>query len=150
MAFSCPNCYSDNTRKVSLIYSEGTSESYGAAAYFGSDGNDAYIPMASIHRTKKAQSVAPPQKKHSYWFVWYIVLFPIFVVIFVIEFPYNADLSDYASRYFFLWIATSSLIAVPLKLRAERYNEIVWKPLIEAWRMMFLCDRCGTKFIGGN
>lgn len=157
MSFTCPNCGSENTQKVSVIFESGTTtvETTSSHTAVGmSKGGFTPIVGASekkrIHQTQLATNLAPPQEKGIGGLLWLYVLAPIlgFVALFV---AIVADADDTIARWacFGTTLLIFGLITwgiVRVAKEALAFNRDEWPALHEEWKSKWFCHKGGEAF----
>jgi hypothetical protein len=141
----CPQCGSDDTRKVSLVYGEGTSSISGSVRTYGrsSDGGTGYSfgNLSGSQQTELSRRLAPPaQKQHSPRAVAALFV-TLMVVSFVVLTNGGTPVGVMAIG---LPIAFLAFYAANGDTRA--WNETELPKLRAEWERKFLCRRCGVVF----
>lgn len=151
--YSCPQCGSDKTVGLPVLYASGTSETESFSVYVGTKGNEGVIPTFGTTQTLAARQFAPPQKKSSQvaGFIVLGLMFLAFGGFFALagSTASGPEASGY-SQIGWGTIVIGLLIAITTAIishkNAKTYNETVWWPLYQEWQASFLCERCGTIF----
>jgi hypothetical protein len=130
----CPQCNSDNTQRLEVIYDAGThdirTKSTGAVGGLGTGGVTDMILGAAItanttkgtQQTIAAQKAAPPQQKRlATWLKWIAFL-----------------------GIFFLFIPT--IIVAFVWFRNMKWNKTEYVALYEEWQRTWYCNKCGNIF----
>jgi hypothetical protein len=149
----CPQCGSQNTRRLSLIYLQGTADVAGLAFFMGMKGNYGLVPTYARKTSRLAQLAAPPLKKSwgGFAFLWF---FGSLLLCFGVGVFVSATIPDIGDQILFWSMYVGwplmFLIGVWSRRRAAlHYNRNVWPILYEVWQRSYLCGRCGTVFEAG-
>jgi hypothetical protein len=160
MSFSCAKCGSENTQKLSAIYSSGTSYSSSLSSHSSVAGAlRGPVSTSSSHQSLLADRVAPPRKREqgqgTYGFVPLVMYC---IAPFVCFFMWAVTQSFLGDRYH----GTSVCIGIVagfafvqfliglwnarIQRRNLRYNETIYAPAMKEWESKFYCHRCDTVF----
>lgn len=174
-ALDCPKCGSDLTRKLSVLYSEGTTQIDEQAKIQGRVGRQArgydLIAAAKTHgsqQTELAKTAAPPQQRPlemrtvhiPNWFVLTAFFGSLAWIFGTITLLCIYGCSGFAAGLVLAILFALVLVCIrssfdtsseTLKLREERTERVKkdlakWKEERERWERSFLCLRCGEKF----
>jgi hypothetical protein len=132
----CPQCKSDNTQKLSIIYDAGTQNIKTSSSTFGSGVGRGGVGIGSAHTTTTgtsqsvmAKKLAPPPKK-SYALV--------------------SGLSILGLILFFAGQMVLGLIPIGIALllgyKAYQYNKGEWPPKYDTWAKSWHCNKCGNVY----
>lgn len=160
-AFCCPNCSSDQTQRVSVIYSSGTSvvesKSTGMAVGLTKGG---LVPVlgssntTGVQQTQLAQQVAPPARTPTLKIVFFtpivgvvlgLVLWFVAVLILIGTGTKANDVPGYVLEGTFLLV---QVLGIALAVQNYRRNRDEWPGLYAAWERKWFCHRCGSTFEG--
>jgi hypothetical protein len=141
MSLACPVCGSENTQKVSLIYSAGTSSTNSTTIGAGVVGHKGAVGLGSTQSNAQsalAQRCAPPQKRDAdrqgCWALLGIIPAMILAAIF------NSNLLGIVA-----WLLLAGALLASTR-GAMRYNREVYPRQYEAWNKRMLCLRCDNMF----
>ncbi|MBI4999023.1 MAG: hypothetical protein HZC22_19395 [Rhodocyclales bacterium] len=132
----CPQCKSDNTQRLEVIYENGTQDikttsSTVGAGFSGRGG----LGVANTTTTGKSQSMAaqkaaPPERRFSVGGLVAIVIGLFFVFV----------IGGGAIVIGALCVAGGGY----LMNKAMQYNKNVWPGLYQTWQASWYCQKCGT------
>lgn len=149
MDLRCPNCNSQDMKKVSVVYEEGVSRTKEQtrlrALLFGDEGPNVILGSAVTNGTRETElskSLRPP-KKWSYgklllWAGFVSVISLIFYIHFVMS--SSATVSGLSAVVFG---AIGLGVFVVLLLSVWRHNHLVYPRQYAEWDRSFICQRCG-------
>jgi hypothetical protein len=123
---NCPECGSNQTRRLEVIYDQGSSDSVGSAVIFGERNLD-FAVTESASQTKLAQKCAPPSKKGYFLAICLIAVSLIFTMVTVF---------GYIFAVVFLIVCFVDW----------QYNTKQWPPLYRAWLKTWYCFKCGKVY----
>ena len=141
LGIRCPRCGSEDFRALSLLHSQGRSQSIGFIHGGATHGNAVGVGTS---QTDLSKQVAPPRE--------YGLALPLFcgfliflgVMVFA-EMAFTAEptLSD--------WMVKAApvvgiITAVAIYLPRRKWNRTEFPKLMTEWRTSFLCMRCATRF----
>lgn len=130
----CPQCKSDNTQRLSIIFQSGTQHISTTSTTFGGGGGTGFgIGSATTTTSGKSQSylaskAAPPPKK-SYKWVPLIVFVAIVIAIYTQAVLLGAIIAGVGGY---------------IAYKAFRYNKDVYPGLRAVWLKSWHCNKCGT------
>jgi len=136
----CPQCNSDNTQKLSVVYEHGTQNiqttgrTYGSGVGLGRGGFGVGLGSSTTSTKGKSQSIAaknaaPPDKKK--------IIIPLALM--------GAGLF---TAFAIHGITGLLLVAVGgfIFWKFSQYNSNTYPPLMEQWQRSWLCNWCGSMF----
>jgi len=135
----CPNCGSDNTQRLEVIYDSGTSNinttgvTSGVGLARGLGGGAAVTKTSGVSRTTMAVKAAPPIKKK-----WIFLALIAFVVLLV-----GISSGSIGGILFGVGLAGG---AGYLCYKMSIYNNHVWPGLYQTWLRSWMCNKCGATY----
>lgn len=165
-ATRCSECGSDNTRRLSVIYEQGTADTHYRGGFSGTSlGSVGINSIAGSYggqgkvETRLAQRVAPPTQnspgdRHivTAIVISLICLGAILIVLFLTYgnngvHPFWVRVLSLISFLLIVIMATVTGIAMEMRERTNRkYQREVYRPKLENWQQSYYCDRCGHIF----
>jgi DNA-directed RNA polymerase subunit RPC12/RpoP len=133
---ACPNCGSEMVKKLSLVHAAGlsdlTAETAAGAVFGGREPGVGVAMTKGTQQTVLSKSAAPPAKRKG--LAWGVIL----VVVSLVAFSGSSIGFGALCLLAGGWLAYSSV----------RYNSDVFPGLLAEWQRKYLCERCGTVFVG--
>lgn len=130
----CPKCSSANTKRLEVIFDEGTSEGTATSFLFG-DKTDGLAVTRSTSMTRLAQKAAPPVKKS---YVWAVIPWCVTVVSFIWGLSLNATA--------FIWSLIFGVMAAFISYGVWRHNTFEVPKRYREWIKSWCCLKCGSLF----
>ena len=143
---NCPNCGSENTQNVKILFESGTTR--GNSTSYTTGGNVIRTPLttknyttetSSFNQTDLAKANTPPRKKAGFAlpFIW------LFVGLFI-----GAIIGLFTWSMSAIWIVMSIcvFISIPFAFEGAKYNKTEYPPLYKAWAKRYYCHKCGNLF----
>jgi predicted RNA-binding Zn-ribbon protein involved in translation (DUF1610 family) len=143
----CPNCGSENTQNVEVLYEGGTIESHGMSNTSG--GNVIRTPFerksyttftSSTSHSKLALKHIPPQKKGTVGLVIMISFIGLFIAALFGLFMWSS------TAFWFICIIIT-LISLPFASSNSDYNKNEYPSLYNNWAKQYYCHKCGKIFV---
>ena len=132
VSFSCPHCQSENTQKLSIIFTGGTSALTAVTADVNSIGIGG-AGTKGVMQTTMAKKYAPPAKQK--------VIGPFFAFLLI----------GFIANFWVSWGMTAGLIVGALCAAAAIHHNLkVYPGQFAQWNDQFLCMRCETVFTPGH
>lgn len=131
----CPDCGSENTRKLQVIYEDGTNQinttSHTAGAGIGGalGIGGASTKTSGVSQSTLAKKLAPPFRKSMKWPVIFILL--------------GLVLASFKAYEIAVILIAVGGIQIYLK---AKYNKNEWPELYKNWSMSWHCDKCGKVY----
>lgn len=156
MSFSCPNCSSSDTRKLSIIYSQGTSSIETTTVGVGA-GTHGLRAIGAAHslgtsQSELAKQLAPPKKKSTAApfgaAIGAGLVFGVFGdVLYNSTFGLQGEAANNAAGYVLLaGFGLAFLGAIPMYREAKAYNEDTYPAEYAKWDRKYFCLRCANIF----
>lgn len=167
---TCPNCGSDNVRKISTVFSEGISSSKGSViGYAGGIGLGVGMTN-NTSQTLLSLRTAPPSRKKLKFCEKIGLVFCVIVILFMGVLGPIAIASTQMSHVpagvpksivsqhkasegliMMLIIPTAIILYFIVKMILNnKYNRETWPELMEHWHNQYICLKCETVFIPNN
>ena len=139
--FACPRCRSEDTRKLSLVYRDGTAVVSGRTAGLGAAGDGMGAGVArsdGVHRSLAAIGAAPPEPVGT---VGALALLFVAAIMVVVALTTGAYLVPGG-------LAALAGVAGGLWYRgAHRHNTLVYPAERWRWEHSYRCNRCEHVFV---
>lgn len=136
---ACPRCAAEDTRRVALIYAEGTSVSAGGSVGFVA-GELAVLPNAGRNQSALAQMLAPPGRESLSGYAIAALMAGIVVgtLVGTVAPPATAIVAALIVMF----------VVYPLMSRTARHwNDVELPVALSNWNQKMLCRRCGHVFV---
>lgn len=130
----CPECGSENIKRLEVIYDEGTSNQSGLALLVGTGGEGAAV-TAGRSKTQLAQKCSPPKKKGYESLILAILLA---VLCFC--------LMEAGAWLWFFLPAVGVIFSIFLATKTWEFNKTSWPKLYDSWLKSWCCLKCGCFF----
>lgn len=139
--YACPRCHSEDTRKLSLVWREGTAVVSSTLAGLGAAGEGMGAGMArseGVHRSLAAVGAAPPEPVGTAGAIALLVFAAVMLVA-------AAAMGAHPGPWV---LAVVAGVAGGLWYRgASRYNTRVYPAERDQWERSFRCNRCEHVFV---
>jgi len=140
---NCPHCGSDNTRKHSIIYQEGTSHGKGEASSWGG----AKYTTEHLSQTPLAQRCSPPERPGIGKLLSFLgILFSAWVayqVVILFRVPPERSWWVKAGAFF----SSLALLRIFWSFVFGRHRKARYDELYAAWEKSWVCVKCGESFV---
>lgn len=130
----CPQCRSDNTQRLKVIYESGTGTISAKSDVYGASGSSVVMTSGTT-QSALAGRAAPPRKKGYGWPVVSAAM--AFIVPFFVL--YNNYHTAANLLFYVFWIA-----AIWMAIAAFRFNRSQFPQLYQYWLNNWMCMKCGN------
>ena len=141
----CPECGSNNTKRVEVIFDQGTSDSSATSLILGSNA-DAVAVTSGRSQTRLAQKVSPPKKKDIFGPLFLLLLSLVFFVFIF----FSKDFSLGGPWYIGLFLLLMFILSIRFLMVNLKFNKFEWPKIYESWLKSWCCLKCGNIFKGKN
>lgn len=151
----CPECGSKQTRKVSVIYEEGTADTHQRGGFAGTTFERDGIHSLSGHyggrgrvETKLAQRVAPPHlQSPGDFYIRVAILGSLACLLLMGICLFILDLMLPVLVLLVIMVGVAFWAFSQRETANRWHQERIYQPQLEQWRQSYYCLRCGHTFI---
>ena len=139
---NCPNCKSDNTQTLAMIFDAGTttgtsvSRTHGGGFFNILPTFRAKSKTKSVSQSNLAIKAAPPEKKK--------IVASILIAIIALLLAFG-QISPF--NFMFVVFLVIAIVAGYLAYLAMDYNKKTWPGEFEKWQKSWKCHKCGNVWI---
>jgi ribosomal protein L37AE/L43A len=147
--FACPSCGSEQTQRAAMAYAAGTTVGKtigGAIAFAGDD----IVPVLGASNTESqtdlAASLSPPRPKKIHA-VWILVTGLVAATLCA---GFTIDQRSPAWQFWVVFVAIMVcfvLLAVRQANKATEHNRTAHRSALGRWNALWICHRCGHRFV---
>ena len=147
--YLCPQCGSDDVRKLEMIWKEQTGDinldSVGTT--YGTGGvNVGYFKSKGTQLSKMAREAAPPRKRNIKTDVMGGIFLGFFLgALFGLVGIWSGH-KDLATVLFWTMMGVGWMYGCFLGGKDHVWNENVWPKVCSGWQHTWMCTRCGKRF----
>lgn len=150
LGMTCPQCGSDDTAKLQVVYLKGASRTKLSGLAVGMDGSLGLAGGTTSTLTGAASNASPPAKKSTRWGIYLaatcgvVLLVMVMALIAAMNDPSRRGDSFAGVIVILVILALGLLAGAALAGSALRYNQTVWVQQHAAWKRRWMCQRCGA------